>query len=79
MLVNNYKLNLEAISSDGEFSDNNIYSRRLVSWKYRRYMDDYLATISSVDDAVGEVVSTLKKEGLLKTQLSYTRLIKASI
>ena len=79
MLVNNYKLNLEAISSDGEFSDNNIYSRRLVSWKYRRYMDDYLATISSVDDAVGEVVSTLKKRGFLKTQLSYTRLIKASI
>ena len=38
----------------------------------RRYMDDYLTRISSVDDAVGEVVST-QKEGLFEnTIIVYT-------
>ena len=33
-------------------------------WKYQRYMQDYLATISSVDDNVGRVLDYLKENDL---------------
>lgn len=33
-------------------------------WKYQRYMQDYLATIRSVDDSVGEVLDYLEANGL---------------
>ena len=33
-------------------------------WKYQRYMQDYLATIRSVDDSVGEVLDYLKANDL---------------
>jgi len=33
-------------------------------WKYQRYMQDYLATISSVDDNVGRVLDYLDQNGL---------------
>lgn len=33
-------------------------------WKYQRYMQDYLACISSVDDNVGRVLDYLKESGL---------------
>ena len=35
-----------------------------MKWKYQRYMQDYLATISSVDDNVGRVLDYLKESGL---------------
>tara|TARA_B100001248_G_C27201867_1_gene371676 strand:- start:49 stop:723 length:675 start_codon:yes stop_codon:yes gene_type:complete len=35
-----------------------------MKWKYQRYMQDYLATISSVDDNVGRVLDYLKDNGL---------------
>lgn len=38
--------------------------RALVSWKYQRYMHDYLATIRAVDESVGRVLDYLEKEGL---------------
>ncbi|GIR99648.1 MAG: hypothetical protein CM15mP102_04690 [Flavobacteriales bacterium] len=31
-------------------------------WKYQRYMQDYLATISSVDDNVGRVLDYLEEQ-----------------
>ena len=37
---------------------------RLVQWKYQRYMQDYLATVQSVDDSVGRVLAFLDKTGL---------------
>ena len=36
----------------------------LVRWKYQRYMQDYLATVQSVDDNVGRVLDYLDKNGL---------------
>jgi arylsulfatase A-like enzyme len=38
--------------------------RALVSWKYQRYMHDYLATIRAVDESVGRVLDYLEQEGL---------------
>ena len=36
----------------------------LVRWKYQRYMHDYLATVSSVDDSVGRLLDYLKENDL---------------
>ena len=36
----------------------------LIKWKYQRYMQDYLATVQSVDDNVGRVLDALDKAGL---------------
>ena len=45
----------------------------LVRWKYQRYMQDYLATVQSVDDSVGRVLAFLDKAGLTRnTMVVYT-------
>jgi arylsulfatase A-like enzyme len=45
----------------------------LVRWKYQRYMQDYLATLQSVDDSVGRVLALLDKAGLARnTMVVYT-------
>jgi len=45
----------------------------LTRWKYQRYMQDYLATVQSVDDSVGEVLAYLDKSGLARnTVVIYT-------
>jgi arylsulfatase A-like enzyme len=45
----------------------------LVRWKYQRYMQDYLATVQSVDDSVGRVLAYLDKSGLARdTIVIYT-------
>jgi arylsulfatase A-like enzyme len=36
----------------------------LTRWKYQRYMQDYLATVQSVDDSIGRVLDALDKAGL---------------
>ena len=41
----------------------------LVRWKYQRYMQDYLATVQSVDDSVGRVLDLLDRSGLAKNTL----------
>ncbi|MBP7611103.1 MAG: sulfatase, partial [Steroidobacteraceae bacterium] len=41
----------------------------LVRWKYQRYMQDYLATIQSVDESVGHVLAYLAKAGLSRNTL----------
>ena len=38
-------------------------------WKFQRYMQDYLATISSVDDNVGRVLNYLDESGLDKNTI----------
>ncbi|MBW8200607.1 sulfatase [Flagellimonas abyssi] len=40
-----------------------------IQWKYQRYMQDYLASIESVDDNVGRVLDYLEKNGLSKNTL----------
>jgi arylsulfatase A-like enzyme len=45
----------------------------LARWKYQRYMQDYLATVQSVDDSVGRVLAFLDKSGLARnTMVVYT-------
>jgi arylsulfatase A-like enzyme len=38
--------------------------KELKSWKYQRYMRDYLACVASVDDNVGRLLDYLDKKGL---------------
>jgi arylsulfatase A-like enzyme len=41
----------------------------LVRWKYQRYMQDYLATVQSVDDNVGRLLAYLDRSGLSKNTI----------
>jgi arylsulfatase A-like enzyme len=41
----------------------------LAKWKYNRYMRDYLSTIQSVDDGVGEVLDYLDENGLAENTI----------
>jgi arylsulfatase A-like enzyme len=41
----------------------------LVRWKYQRFMQDYLATVQSVDDSVGRILTMLDKAGLARNTL----------
>jgi arylsulfatase A-like enzyme len=45
----------------------------LARWKYQRYMQDYLATVQSVDESVGRVLAWLDRVGLARnTFIVYT-------
>jgi arylsulfatase A-like enzyme len=41
----------------------------LTRWKYQRYMQDYLATVQSVDDNVGRVLDFLDRSGLARNTI----------
>jgi arylsulfatase A-like enzyme len=41
----------------------------LLSWKYQRYLQDYLATIKSVDDNVGRLLDFLEESGLAENTI----------
>jgi arylsulfatase A-like enzyme len=41
----------------------------LTRWKYQRYMQDYLATVQSVDDSVGRVLEFIDRNGLAKNTI----------
>jgi arylsulfatase A-like enzyme len=59
------------ITRDGKTAS--LTGEALVRWKYQRYMKDYLATIQSVDDNVGRLLSFLDASGLAKnTMVIYT-------
>ncbi|MDO5971935.1 sulfatase [Flavivirga aquimarina] len=47
-----------------DFKSKKLEGKDLALWKYNRYMKDYLRTIQSVDDGVGEVLDYLKENGL---------------
>lgn len=47
-----------------QFRENPPTGADLVRWKYQRYMQDYLRTIASVDDSVGELLAYLDESGL---------------
>ena len=40
------------------------HGRDLALWKYQRYMNQYLATVSAVDESVGRVLDWLERTGL---------------
>jgi len=64
-----YKPILDAISKDFKENWPNMTDREKMIWKYQRYMQDYLATISSVDDNVGRVLDYLDESGLTDNTL----------
>lgn len=51
------------------FHDANLTGKALDEWKYQRYMQDYLATIASVDEGVGKVLDYLDENGLAENTI----------
>lgn len=47
-----------------EFKAANLEGEALAKWKFNRYIKDYLRSIQSVDDGVGEVLDYLEENGL---------------
>ncbi len=47
-----------------DFNAANLSGEDLVRWKYQRYMQDYLASIKSVDDNMGRLLEYLEANGL---------------
>jgi len=50
-------------------TDVTLTGEALTRWKYQRYMQDYLATVQSVDDSVGRVLAHLDSAGLAKNTI----------
>ena len=65
---------LSAYREDNQdFYNKKPQGKDLAIWKYQRYMHDYLATINSVDESVGEIIRYLKENGLYEnTIIVYT-------
>lgn len=60
---------LDSIATDFKKKWPSMDEKEKTRWKYQRYMQDYLATISSVDDNVGRVLDYLKKNQLAENTL----------
>ncbi len=43
--------------------------KEIVSWKYQRYMKNYLATVKAVDDSVGRMLDYLKENDLVENTI----------
>jgi arylsulfatase A-like enzyme len=68
-----YRKTLDKISIDFKSKWPHMSDQEKTIWKYQRYMQDYLATISSVDDNVGRVLDYLKDNDLEdSTMVIYT-------
>jgi len=52
-----------------DFKTKGLSGKELDLWKYNRYMTDYLSTVQSVDDGVGEVLDYLDKNGLAENTI----------
>jgi arylsulfatase A-like enzyme len=52
-----------------KFYSSEMEGEELVSYKYQRYMQDYLACIAAVDKSVGKVLDFLKENGLDKNTI----------
>ena len=59
-----YDITLDKISADFKENWPTMNDTQKMKWKFQRYMQDYLATISSVDDNVGRVLDYLEETGL---------------
>ncbi|WP_051238747.1 sulfatase family protein [Gaetbulibacter saemankumensis] len=51
------------------FHDMNLSGRALAEWKGQRYLQDYLATIASVDEGVGRLLNYLEESGLAENTI----------
>ncbi|PCH75970.1 MAG: sulfatase [Flavobacteriaceae bacterium] len=52
-----------------QFLKENPTGKELALWKFNRYMRDYLSTIQSVDDGVGEILDYLDQNGLTENTI----------
>ncbi|MBL29673.1 MAG: sulfatase [Flavobacteriaceae bacterium] len=59
-----YNKILNKITEDFKTNWPKMNEEEKMKWKYQRYMQDYLATISSVDDNIGRVLNYLDASGL---------------
>lgn len=61
-----FSKNQPSEDNEGEspFNDVSLRERKIAVWKYNRFIKDYLRTIKSVDDGVGEVLDYLEENGL---------------
>ena len=61
---------LDAYTSKNKaMKSQNLKGKELALWKFNRYLKDYLRTIQSVDDGVGEVLDYLDQEGLTENTI----------
>jgi arylsulfatase A-like enzyme len=59
-----YQAILDSIAQDFKTKWPTMTDREKMRWKYQRYIQDYLACISSVDDNIGRVLEYLEEENL---------------
>ncbi|HBH48191.1 MAG TPA: sulfatase [Bacteroidales bacterium] len=52
-----------------DFVEKDLKGDELTRWKYQRYMQDYLATILSIDDNIGRLLDYLDSSGLAENTL----------
>lgn len=52
-----------------EFKNADLNGEELLRWKYKRYMQDYLGVIASVDDGVGRILDYLDENGLAENTI----------
>lgn len=64
-----YQPILDSISNDFKTRWPSMSDKEKRSWKYQRYMQDYLGSISSVDDNVGRVLDYLDESGLTENTI----------
>jgi arylsulfatase A-like enzyme len=59
----------DSVTTEVEGKTVTLTGEALTRWKYQRYMRDYLATVQSVDDSVGQVLEYLDANGLGKNTI----------
>ena len=59
----------DSVTTDVEGRTVTLTGEPLARWKYQRYMQDYLATVQSVDDSVGRVLAYLDAAGLARNTI----------
>jgi arylsulfatase A-like enzyme len=64
-----YKPIIDAINEDFREKWPSMTDKEKMTWKYQRYMQDYLGSISSVDDNVGRVLDYLDNNGLAENTI----------
>ena len=64
-----YEPTLQKINQEFEERWPTMNEQEKMQWKYQRYMQDYLASISSVDDNVGRLLDYLEEKGLAENTI----------
>ncbi len=64
-----YQPVLDSIADEFKANWLSMNDEQRMSWKYQRYIQDYLACISSVDDNVGRVLDYLDESGLAENTI----------